>query len=863
MIGVIIPSVYADERPPPLEDVIILWEVQQNFSGCAALNEGTMLAGRIPAGLELSSDDTIILSATEGRFCKITSDLNFSILDFSQYMGDDGFSDIMHLDKNDNLFFYQTGGAGLDDNIVVRSNLNGDVSFYFEVVDNLGLKPLTVLDIKTDSQGNIYTLGYGTSGNCKSTTYGCGWAAPNWIDKFSETGNYIEKVEIPEIVNSISSIEFDSFDNLYIIAHPHQYFTAHDLPDIKSDKLIKISPEGRTTTIMSTETDNGNSFLAGVFDMDIDSSGNIYLSLHPGYSSTYVMQENTLSTSKFDANGNLLYEFETLNVQKVEYDDIFSIEISSDGRIYTLSCTLGRDGCSDNRDRVGIFNYNFVEEIKPTQSLDASSSMDVTSEDSIQEIEIFEEEEKPILSFVDQDKDPSHYVKRYTTEPNYTEWFDTHFSDYTIWEGIGISQQEYQKIVEELSQPKRDDPEPVFKHTETVDIELSIQQVIYDATSPDGTYVEYPRVQVSENDNDVLIDAECNPKSNTLFDTGRKTTVSCRSNLTDGTVGVSSFIVTINSFEYPDQQVGAYLPSNADLSRDYEIRNAYGVDYSSDGVFFQGKTTKYTRTDYYDHVDIKLSIWQSMDKNATSDESWNKLDRLTPYDEFSPIGFPKECAGYQQGGYYGGGIIQVVCLKDEVYFQIHGVGNSLQLDAAVYDIAHETLDLIEEKKVSLDMTLNPPEVKMNDGTYSCLWNGYIYKNFECVKDNRVSGGGCLIATAAFGSEMAPQIQFLREIRDNTVMSTQSGTAFMTGFNQFYYSFSPQIADYERENPVFKEAVKVTLTPLLTSLTLLNYVDIDSEEEMLGYGIGIILLNIGMYFVAPAVLIISLKKRLFI
>ena len=127
--------------------------------------------------------------------------------------------------------------------------------------------------------------------------------------------------------------------------------------------------------------------------------------------------------------------------------------------------------------------------------------------------------------------------------------------------------------------------------------------------------------------------------------------------------------------------------------------------------------------------------------------------------------------------------------------------------------------------------------------------------------NSKDGGGCLIATAAFGSEMAPQVQFLREIRDNTVMSTQSGTTFITGFNQFYYSFSPQIADYERENPVFKEAVKVTLIPLLTSLTLLNYVEIDSEEEMLGYGIGIILLNVGMYFVAPAVLIIAIKNRL--
>jgi peptidyl-prolyl cis-trans isomerase B (cyclophilin B) len=130
-----------------------------------------------------------------------------------------------------------------------------------------------------------------------------------------------------------------------------------------------------------------------------------------------------------------------------------------------------------------------------------------------------------------------------------------------------------------------------------------------------------------------------------------------------------------------------------------------------------------------------------------------------------------------------------------------------------------------------------------------------------MENENEEGGGCLIATAAFGSEMEPQVQFLREIRDGTVMSTQSGTVFMTGFNQFYYSFSPYVADYERENPVFKEAVKVTLTPLLTSLTLLNYVEVDTEEEMLGYGIGIILLNIGMYFVAPATVIIAIKNRI--
>jgi peptidyl-prolyl cis-trans isomerase B (cyclophilin B) len=121
------------------------------------------------------------------------------------------------------------------------------------------------------------------------------------------------------------------------------------------------------------------------------------------------------------------------------------------------------------------------------------------------------------------------------------------------------------------------------------------------------------------------------------------------------------------------------------------------------------------------------------------------------------------------------------------------------------------------------------------------------------------GGGCLIATATFGSELAPQVQQLRELRDNIILTTHSGTAFMTGFNQLYYSFSPTIADFERQQPIFKEAVKITLTPMLTTLSILNYVDIDSEQEILGYGVGIILMNVGMYFVAPVMIIYRLRR----
>ena len=158
-------------------------------------------------------------------------------------------------------------------------------------------------------------------------------------------------------------------------------------------------------------------------------------------------------------------------------------------------------------------------------------------------------------------------------------------------------------------------------------------------------------------------------------------------------------------------------------------------------------------------------------------------------------------------------------------------------------------------------TIPEPEPEpVMESTEPVCGKGTVLKDGLCVVEENEKGGGCLIATAAYGSEMAPQIQFLREIRDNTVLQTESGTSFMTGFNQFYYSFSPVIADYERENPAFKEIVKLTLTPMLTSLAILNYVDVDSEAEMLGYGIGIILLNIGMYFVVPALVIIKIKNR---
>jgi hypothetical protein len=127
------------------------------------------------------------------------------------------------------------------------------------------------------------------------------------------------------------------------------------------------------------------------------------------------------------------------------------------------------------------------------------------------------------------------------------------------------------------------------------------------------------------------------------------------------------------------------------------------------------------------------------------------------------------------------------------------------------------------------------------------------------QESEEEGGGCLIATAAYGSEMSPQVQLLREIRDNQLMNTESGTAFMSTFNNVYYSFSPIIADMERESPIFKEIVKAGLTPMISSLSLME--NANSESEVLGLGLSVIALNLGMYIAAPALIGMKVHQQI--
>jgi peptide/nickel transport system substrate-binding protein len=121
--------------------------------------------------------------------------------------------------------------------------------------------------------------------------------------------------------------------------------------------------------------------------------------------------------------------------------------------------------------------------------------------------------------------------------------------------------------------------------------------------------------------------------------------------------------------------------------------------------------------------------------------------------------------------------------------------------------------------------------------------------------------GCLIATAAFGSELTPQVQFLRNFRDNHILSTASGSSFMNVFNAWYYSFSPQVADYEREQPWLQQTVRIAIYPLLGILQVAEKAYAVLPGEFGSISAGLVASSLmGAVYLSPAALAIRQVRK---
>ncbi len=123
---------------------------------------------------------------------------------------------------------------------------------------------------------------------------------------------------------------------------------------------------------------------------------------------------------------------------------------------------------------------------------------------------------------------------------------------------------------------------------------------------------------------------------------------------------------------------------------------------------------------------------------------------------------------------------------------------------------------------------------------------------------------CFIATATYGSEIAPEVALLRHFRDAQVLQTSAGRSFMQAFNAFYYSFSPQVAAFISSHGALRSAMKIVLYPLIGILYLSSRMfQASSFNEELAVVISgtFAALGIGVVYFGPiAILCSRMAKR---
>jgi len=120
------------------------------------------------------------------------------------------------------------------------------------------------------------------------------------------------------------------------------------------------------------------------------------------------------------------------------------------------------------------------------------------------------------------------------------------------------------------------------------------------------------------------------------------------------------------------------------------------------------------------------------------------------------------------------------------------------------------------------------------------------------KDITLKVSGCLIATATYGSELSPEVQFLRDFRDYQILRTFAGSNFMIAFNAWYYSFSPTVANYIATHETVKTAMKLVLYPLIGVLHVssASYATLNFEPEVAALMAGVVASSlIGLVYLA--------------
>jgi len=107
------------------------------------------------------------------------------------------------------------------------------------------------------------------------------------------------------------------------------------------------------------------------------------------------------------------------------------------------------------------------------------------------------------------------------------------------------------------------------------------------------------------------------------------------------------------------------------------------------------------------------------------------------------------------------------------------------------------------------------QLKYNDTVIEGTTLQFTTQYTTATEPTRRASGGCFIATAAYGTPMAEEIEILREFRDEYLITNPLGRAFV----DFYYRVSPPIAEFITEHPRLKPIVRANLVPVVVMSTI--------------------------------------------
>ena len=595
------------------------------------------------------------------------------------------------------------------------------------------------------------------------------------------------------------------------------------------------------------------------------------------------LNHNTLFDRIFvDSNDNVITMWGG-TIQKFSNDGILIGEYTNPRTSHGTQGSLSGIGPDDSfflENSYMLYQYTTKNPVESEKPIIESSP--VLKTESVEDTPEIISTKLGITSFVDTSKDPQHYIDRYNNEPSYKQWFDENYSQYSsIYQAVGLDEPlGIASFVDQTKDPQsyvdRYNNEGSYK--QWFDENYSQYSSIYEAIGMKKPIVEYVSESISEPITEYTPEpiTEVTPMPNCGIGTIEK----------DGICVPESKIIVNTPLEIKDNSkikliVGQWAEYDFDLLLD---GNSLGMTYFGNSFTEQTNNSgfdpfkvKKLKIEVLEVTDTSVKIKRTLtmtDDVITSIEILDNIQQGSPFSNLF-VEFPLSDMNFgSDDGFFG---LTLIEFKGEKTLNINkqkipslfyrgftssnfGDDTSSKLDD--YNTSSVLIEYYYEKNTGMLI-----KSKQNFSIFGIVpIAGQV--NFEMtfslsMVDNYIptpkssKGGGCLIATATYGSELSPQVQQLRELRDNQLLQTESGTAFMGTFNDIYYSFSPIIADYERENPLFKEAVKLAITPMISSLSLME--NANSESEVLGIGISVIMLNLGMYLGVPAVVVVGIRK----